>query len=89
MCPTLAVRQPPSMVWVWDWRPPLCCLMSNIVVSAVKSFIPDKVRIPSYIVIIATFVTIVDLVMAGYLPDLHKKPGTFYSTDRGELSGAR
>ena len=52
-------------------------IMSNIVVSLIKNFIPDKVRIPSFIVIIASFVTIVDLVMAGYLPALHEQLGLF------------
>ncbi|MBN2787221.1 MAG: electron transport complex subunit E [Paludibacteraceae bacterium] len=52
-------------------------VMSNIVVSLVKNFIPDKVRIPSYIVIIATFVTIVDLVLHAYVPDLYKALGLF------------
>lgn len=52
-------------------------IMSNIVVSLVKNFIPDKVRIPSYIVIIATFVTIVDLTMHAYVPSLYKALGLF------------
>jgi Na+-translocating ferredoxin:NAD+ oxidoreductase subunit E len=52
-------------------------IMSNIVVSLIKDFIPNKVRIPAYIVIIASFVTIVDLGMAGYLPALHEQLGLF------------
>ncbi len=52
-------------------------LMSNIVVSLIKDFVPNKVRIPAYIVIIASFVTIVDLVMAGYMPALHDQLGLF------------
>ena len=52
-------------------------VMSNIVVSLIKNFVPNKVRIPSYIVIIASFVTIVDLVMAGYMPALHEQLGLF------------
>lgn len=52
-------------------------IMSNIVVSLIKDFIPNKVRIPSYIVIIASFVTIVDLGMAGYMPALHEQLGLF------------
>jgi electron transport complex protein RnfE len=51
--------------------------MSNLVVSVVKNFIPDKVRIPSFIVIIATFVTVVELVMKAYLPDLFTALGLF------------
>ena len=52
-------------------------VMSNIVVSLVKSQIPDKVRIPSYIVIIASFVTIVELTMQAYVPDLFEVLGLF------------
>ncbi len=52
-------------------------LMSNIVVSLIKNFVPNKVRIPCYIVIIASFVTIVDLVMAGFMPAMHEQLGLF------------
>ncbi len=52
-------------------------LGSNIFVSLLKDFIPERVRIPSYIVIIASFVTIVDLVMQGYAPSLSKSLGVF------------
>ena len=52
-------------------------LMSNIVVTMVKNFIPDKVRIPSFIVIIASFVTIVELLMQAYLPSLFDELGLF------------
>ena len=52
-------------------------LMSNIVVSTVKNFIPDKVRIPSFIVIIASFVTIVELIMQAYSPALFDALGLF------------
>lgn len=52
-------------------------VMSNMVVSIIKNFIPDKVRIPSFIVIIASFVTIVELVMQGFLPALFDQLGLF------------
>lgn len=52
-------------------------LCSNIMISALKNYIPNKVRIPAFIVIIATFVTIVDLVMQAYSPDLYKALGVF------------
>lgn len=52
-------------------------LMSNLVVTLIKDYIPDKVRIPAFIVIIASFVTVVDLVMAGYAPALHAQLGLF------------
>lgn len=50
---------------------------SNIFVSLLKDFIPDKVRIPSYIVIIASFVTIVEMVMHAYVPSLYESLGVF------------
>ncbi len=52
-------------------------LMSNIVVAMIKDFIPDKVRIPSFIVIIASFVTIVELTMQAYMPSLFDALGLF------------
>ncbi len=52
-------------------------VMSNIIVSLIKDFIPSKVRIPSFIVVIASFVTIVDLVMAAYVPALYESLGLF------------
>jgi electron transport complex protein RnfE len=50
---------------------------SNIIVSLLRKVIPDKVRIPCFIVVIATFVTIVQLVMKAYLPALDKQLGIF------------
>lgn len=50
---------------------------SNLLVSLTRNWIPPKIRIPIFIAIIATFVTIVDLVMAGFLPELHKSLGMF------------
>ena len=50
---------------------------SNLVISALRNFIPDKVRIPSYIVIIATFVTIVEMVTHAYVPALYESLGLF------------
>ncbi len=52
-------------------------VLSNVVISMVKNLIPSKVRIPAYIVIIAAFVTIVELCMRAYLPDLYKTLGVF------------
>lgn len=52
-------------------------ICSNIIISLVKNFIPAQVRIPSYIVVIATFVTIVEMVMEAYLPALFNTLGLF------------
>ena len=77
MCPTLGVTSTAINGLGMGLATTFVLLMSNIVISLVKSFIPDKVRIPAYIVIIASFVTVVDLVMAGYLPELHEQLGLF------------
>jgi electron transport complex protein RnfE len=52
-------------------------LGSNVVISSISNLIPDKVRIPSFIVIIASFVTIVELIMKAYTPVLFEKLGIF------------
>ena len=52
-------------------------ICSNVVISALRNIIPDKVRIPCYIVIIATFVTVVKLLLQAYLPDLASSLGVF------------
>ncbi|RKZ27627.1 electron transport complex subunit RsxE [bacterium] len=52
-------------------------VMSNIIVSAIKKTVPSRIRIPIFITVIATFVTIVKLVMAGYTPGLSKQLGIF------------
>ena len=51
--------------------------MSNIIISALRKVIPEEVRTPAYIVIIATFVTIVKLLTEAFLPDLYKTLGVF------------
>lgn len=52
-------------------------MCSNVVVSAVKNLIPDMVRIPSFIVIIATFVTVLEMLMKAYVPSLYASLGLF------------
>ncbi|MCD6178695.1 MAG: electron transport complex subunit E [Bacteroidales bacterium] len=77
MCPTLGVTTSALNGLGMGLATTFVLIGSNMVVSAVKDFIPDKVRIPSYIVIIATFVTIVELVMQAYLPALYNQLGLF------------
>lgn len=76
-CPTLAV----TTSAINGLGMGLCTLgvliCSNVVISAVAKFIPDNVRIPCYIVIIASFVTTADLLLQAFLPDLHKALGIF------------
>ena len=52
-------------------------ICSNIVISAIKSLVPDKVRIPAFIVVIATFVTLLQMMMQAYLPELNASLGLF------------
>ena len=52
-------------------------ICSNIVISLLRNIIPDKVRIPCFIVVIATFVTIVQMVLQAFVPDLYKSLGLF------------
>ena len=77
MCPTLGVTSSAANGLGMGLATTAVLLGSNIVVAAVKNLIPDKVRIPSYIVIIASFVTVIDLTMAAFLPALHAQLGLF------------
>jgi electron transport complex protein RnfE len=77
LCPTLAVTTSAKNGVGMGLATTFVLVMANLVVSMVKKGIPAKVRIPSYIVIIASFVTIVQLVMQAYLPDLNKALGIF------------
>ncbi|MBN1685942.1 MAG: electron transport complex subunit E [Spirochaetales bacterium] len=77
LCPTLAVSTQVVNAIGMGVGVIFVLLGSNIFVSLLKNFIPEKVRIPSYIVIIASFVTMVDLFMQGYAPSLSKNLGVF------------
>ena len=77
MCPTLAVTSTAINGLGMGLATTFVLVMSNIVVSLIKNLIPDKVRIPSFIVIIASFVTIVELTMQAYVPDLFDSLGIF------------
>jgi Na+-translocating ferredoxin:NAD+ oxidoreductase subunit E len=77
MCPTLGVTSSAINGLGMGLATTFVLLMSNIVVSLIKNQIPDKVRIPSFIVIIASFVTVVQLVMQAYTPSLFKSLGLF------------
>jgi len=77
MCPTLGVTSSAINGLGMGLATTFVLIMSNLFVSMFSSFIPDKVKIPSFIVIIASFVTMVDLVMAGYVPALHEQLGVF------------
>lgn len=77
LCPTLGVTTSALNGLGMGLATLFVLTMSNLVISLVRNFIPNKVRIPSFIVIIASFVTVVDLVMAGHTPALHEQLGLF------------
>ena len=76
-CPTLAVTTSVVNALGMGAATTFVLLMSNMLISALKNIIPDKVRIPSYIVIIATFVSMIDLLIQGFLPSLSASLGVF------------
>jgi Na+-translocating ferredoxin:NAD+ oxidoreductase subunit E len=77
MCPTLGVTTSAVNGLGMGLATTFVLVMSNLVVSLVKNLIPDKVRIPAFIVIIAAFVTVVELVMKGFVPTLFDALGLF------------
>ncbi len=77
MCPTLAVTTSLENSLGMGVAATFVLVCSNVVISTIRNLIPSKVRIPCFIVVIATFVTIVDLVMAGFAPALHANLGLF------------
>ncbi len=77
MCPTLATTTSAINGMGMGAATMFVLILSNLFISLVTGIIPDKVRIPAYIVVIAAFVTMVDLSMAAYVPDLHKSLGVF------------
>ena len=77
MCPTLAVTSSATNGMGMGLATTSVLIGSNLVISMLRSIIPAKVRIPAFIVVIATFVTIVDLLLQGYLPTLYDSLGLF------------
>lgn len=77
MCPTLATTTSAANGLGMGVATLFVLVMSNIVISLLKSIIPDKVRIPAYIVVIASFVTVVQLLMQAYVQDLYNTLGVF------------
>jgi electron transport complex protein RnfE len=77
LCPTLAVSTSIQNAIGMGGAATFVLLGSNITISLIRKLIPAKVRIPCYIVVIASFVTIVELVMGAYLPELSKSLGIF------------
>ncbi len=79
MCPVLAVSNTAENALAMGLATAFVLLMSNILVSSLRNFIPKQVRIASYILIIATFVTVTDYAIQAISVDLHKSLGAFIS----------
>ncbi len=77
MCPTLATTTSAVNGMSMGLATLFVLVCSNVVISLLKNVIPDKVRIPAFIVVIATFVTIVQLTMQAYLPAIYDVLGLF------------
>jgi electron transport complex protein RnfE len=77
LCPALAVSTSIANAIGMGLAATFVLFCSNLLISLIKDFIPGKVRIPCFIVVIASFVTIVDMVMNAYTPEIHKNLGIF------------
>ena len=77
MCPTLATTTSAMNGLEMGLATMFVLILSNIVISLIAPVVPDKVHIPVYIVVIATFVTVLQLLMQAYTPDVYKTLGLF------------
>ena len=77
LCPALAVSNNLNNALGMSLAVTFVLVFSNSIISLIRKFIPDKIRIPCFIVVIATFVTIVELIMKAYFPALDKSLGIF------------
>ncbi|MEG0712028.1 MAG: electron transport complex subunit E, partial [Niameybacter sp.] len=77
MCPTLAVTTSANNAIGMGLATTAVLICSNTVISLLRKCIPSKVRIPAFVVIIASFVTMIDLLLQAYIPSLHAQLGLF------------
>jgi electron transport complex protein RnfE len=77
MCPTLAVTTTVINAAGMGAATLFVLVFSNILISSLRKVIPDRVRIPAYVLIIATFVTVIDLAMKKFIPDLYGALGVY------------
>ena len=77
MCPTLGTTTSAANGMGMGLATTAVLIMSNLVISLIKNIIPDKVRIPAFIVVIASFVTIIQMLMQAYVPALYGALGVF------------
>lgn len=77
MCPTLGTTTSALNGMSMGLATTFVLICSNVVISLLKNLIPDKIRIPAFIVVIATFVTIIQMAMEAYIPELYDSLGLF------------
>lgn len=77
MCPTLGTTTSAANGMGMGFATMAVLIMSNIVISLIKNVIPDKVRIPAFIVVIASFVTVIQMLMQAFVPALYASLGVF------------
>ena len=77
MCPTLAVTTSAINGLGMGLSTTAVLVLSNIVISMLRKIIPDKVRVPAFIVVVASFVTIVQFLLQGYVPSLYESLGIY------------
>ena len=77
LCPTLGVTSSAINGFSMGLATLFVLILSNGMISLVKSFIPDKIRIPAYVMIIATLVTLLEMIMKAYFPDIYSVLGIF------------
>ncbi len=77
MCPTLGVTALAVNALGMGLSTMAALTLSNVIISSVRKLIPDKIRIPCFIVIIASVVTVIDMLLKAYFPELHNQLGVF------------
>lgn len=77
MCPTLAVTTSATNGLGMGLSTAVVLIMSNLMISLLRNVIPDKVRVPAFIVVVASFVTIVELLVKGFVPSLYDALGIY------------
>jgi electron transport complex protein RnfE len=77
MCPTLAVTTSVENAIGMGLATTAVLMLSNMAISAIRKVIPDKIRIPAFVVVIASFVTLIQFLLQGFVPSLYKSLGLF------------
>ncbi len=77
LCPALAVTHHFESAYIMGFCVIVVLIFSNITISIIRKLVPENVKIPVYIIIIATFVTTIDMLIKAYIPDLHATLGIY------------